>query len=105
MDELINLAVKLIAMIIMALIAIALQKFRSYASAKAAESDSALLKSLIDGFAEAAEQLLKKEDPDGSKRLAYVESQLKAAGYVINSIVKSKIESSVFRINLLKKIE
>ena len=51
----------------------------------------------------AAEQMYKGNDPDGTVRLAYVESMLRKAGYDITDAVKALIESKVFEINLVSK--
>lgn len=53
----------------------------------------------------AAEQMYKKDDPDGSVRLNYVQDMLIEAGYELTDAVKALIESKVFSINLVNKSE
>ena len=48
----------------------------------------------------AAEQMYKKDDPDGTVRLNYVQQMLVEAGYEITDAIKALIESKVFSINL-----
>lgn len=48
----------------------------------------------------AAEQMFKKDDPDGSIRFEYVKAMLIEAGYEITDAVKALIEAKVFSINL-----
>lgn len=50
----------------------------------------------------AAEQMYKKEDPDGTVRLMYVQKMLAEAGYDITEAVQALIESKVYSINLFK---
>ena len=55
---------------------------------------------LIYDFVAAAEQQLKAEDPDGSKRKAYVVEQLNAVGIAISQEINARIEAAVYEINL-----
>lgn len=66
------------------------------------DRDAAKLDLFIAELTAAAEQMYKKDDPDGSIRLRYVENMLKQAGYELTDAVKALIESKVFEINLLK---
>jgi hypothetical protein len=98
-DEILNYAVKLFAMLLMALISLLIKKLQSYLTEKATENNAAELAQLITDFVAAAEQTLKADDPDGSKRLAYVEKLISAAGYELTDVVRSKIESAVYALN------
>jgi len=51
----------------------------------------------------AAEQMYKKNDPDGSVRLNYVQDMLIEAGYELTDAVEALIESKVFSINLVNR--
>ena len=53
----------------------------------------------------AAEQMYKKDDPDGSVRLNYVQDMLIEAGYELTDAVLALIESKVFSINLINRSE
>ena len=55
---------------------------------------------LIYDFVAAAEQQLKEEDPDGTKRKAYVVEQLNAVGIAISQEINARIEAAVYEINL-----
>ena len=55
---------------------------------------------LIYDFVAAAEQQLKADDPDGSKRKAYVVEQLNAVGIAISQEINARIEAAVYEINL-----
>lgn len=66
------------------------------------EQGAAKLDLFVSELCTAAEQMYKKDDPDGSIRLRYVENMLKQAGYELTDAVKALIESKVFEINLLK---
>jgi len=48
---------------------------------------------------EAAEQMLKDDDPDGTKRKAYVIEQLCVLGYTITEEINAYIESEVYKLN------
>lgn len=54
----------------------------------------------IYSFVAAADQMLKAEDPDGSKRKAYVVENLMALGIAITQEVNALIEAAVYEINL-----
>ncbi len=86
-------------MLLMALISLLIKRLQNYLTEKAAENNSAELAQLITAFVAAAEQTLKADDPDGSKRLAYVEKLITTAGYELTDVVKSKIESAVYALN------
>lgn len=55
---------------------------------------------LIYDFVAAAEQQLKQDDPDGTKRKAYVVEQLNAVGIAISQEINARIEAAVYEINL-----
>lgn len=99
MDIYIDYAVKFLAMFVMALISLMIKRFQSYLVKKAAETADKELAGLITDFVAAAEQQYKASDPDGTKRLTYVEELIKTAGYQISDIIKAKIEAAVFSIN------
>lgn len=99
MDEILNVALKLFAMFLLAIGSLLIKRFLTYINSKLKSADDAETAQLISDFVAAAEQTLKAYDPDGTKRLAYVEQLVSAAGYELNDIMKSKIESAVYAIN------
>lgn len=58
---------------------------------------------LIYDFVAAAEQMLKKDDPYGDKRKAYVTENLMKLGIAITEEVNAMIEAAVFGINIEQK--
>ena len=67
------------------------------------EKEEAILDQFIADLVAAAEQMHKKDDPDGKIRLEYVKTMLLEAGYEITDGIKATIESKVFEINLANK--
>lgn len=77
-----------------------LPKIDSYLKEKLDEERAAKLKRIVSELVEAAEQLYKKDDPDGSIRKQYVEEQLKALGYQLTEYINALLESAVLNLNL-----
>lgn len=69
-----------------------------YIKSKMSAEDAAKLDQFIDELTAAADQLFKKDDPDGSVRFKYVTDMLLKAGYEITDAIVNKIESSVFHL-------
>lgn len=69
-------------------------------SAKISAHQASELDRLIWDFVAAADQMLKADDPDGSKRKAYVVEQLNAVGIAISEEINARIEAAVYEINL-----
>lgn len=57
------------------------------------------LRRYIETLVEAAEQLLKAVDFDGSERKAFVCAALEKAGYIITDHIDTLIEAAVYRLN------
>lgn len=68
--------------------------------AKVEAQQASELDRLIYDFVAAAEQQLKQDDPDGTKRKAYVVEQLNAVGIAISQEINARIEAAVYEINL-----
>ena len=101
MEVIIDLLGKIIAAAFVSVIFIALKELKSFILAKKEEIEDEKLRALIESFVEAAEQLLKDDDPTGEKRKHYVEENLKQLGYVLNDQVNAYIEAYVFDVNHL----
>lgn len=99
MDEILNVALKLFAMLLLAIGSLLIKRFLAYINSKLKSADDAETAQMIAEFVAAAEQTLKAYDPDGTKRLAYVEKLVSTAGYELTDIMKSKIESAVYVLN------
>lgn len=99
MEVIIDLLGKIIAAAFVSIIFIALKELKSFILAKKEEIEDEKLRALIESFVEAAEQMLKEDDPDGTIRKQYVEENLKLLGYEINEQINAYIEAYVFDIN------
>ena len=99
MDMIIDLLGKIIAAAFVSIVFIALKELKAFILAKKEEIEDEKLRALIESFVEAAEQMLKEDDPDGTIRKQYVEENLKLLGYEINEQINAYIEAYVFDIN------
>lgn len=99
MTEILELAVKLLAAAAAALFAWVAPKLRAWLTARAGQEAAAEVLSLAVTFAQAAEQLLKAEDPTGEKRRQYVLEHLEQLGVEITEAVVAMVESAVWSIN------
>ena len=98
MEQFIDIIIKLLAAVL-AYAGICLAKRASdFFKSKMSAEDAAKLDQFIGELTEAADQMLKRDDPDGTKRYAYVVDMLIEAGYEITDIIRAKIESAVFRL-------
>lgn len=98
-DQIISIIGKLIAAVFVGVVTYLAPKVKVWLETHTSKSDQEKIKLLIVSFAEAAEQLLHDEDPDGSKRMSYVKNQLTAVGVGLTSEVISMIEGAVWEIN------
>lgn len=98
-NQTISIIGKLIAAIFVGVITYLAPKLKEWLKIHASKSSQERIKLLITSFAEAAEQLLHDDDPDGSKRMAYVKNQLAAVGVSITAEIIAMIESAVWEIN------
>lgn len=74
-------------------------KLKEFVSSKTKDIEDKKLRDLIETFVDAAEQLLKDEDPTGEKRKEYVVNQLHLLEIEITGLVNAMIEEEVFRLN------
>lgn len=98
-DQQIALLGKLIAAVFVAVVTYLTPKIKSWLDVHTTKTSQQTIKIFIESFAQAAEQLLHDNDPDGSKRMDYVKNQLTEIGIGITSEVVSMIESAVWEIN------
>lgn len=100
MEEIIDIIIKVLA----ALLALGLgwlgKYLISWLKTKLNDSQVEKLDLFIAELVAAAEQMYKKDDPDGSIRLEYVQDMLIEAGYEITDAIQALIEAKVFSINL-----
>lgn len=98
-DQIISIIGKLIAAAFVGVVTYIVPKVKAWLESHTSKTDQEKTKLLITSFAEAAEQLLHDEDPDGSKRMNYVKNQLTSIGIGITADVIAMIESAVWEIN------
>lgn len=101
--EIIDLAVKVIFGLLGLGAMWCLHYAKNALKARTESDEASQLDVLIYDLVAAAEQLLKKDDPDGSKRNQYVKDNLKELGIVITEEINARIEAAVFGINRLEK--
>lgn len=99
MDEMMMILIRIAVLALLLMGGVLAKRMDNYLKSELSEQENAALDRLISELTEAAEQLLKKDDRDGSGRLEYVQDALVEAGYDLTSAVQAKIESSVYRIN------
>lgn len=99
MEQILDILIKIVAVLIAAGISFLVNEATKWVKSKVSAAEAEKLDKFIDYLTEAAEQLLKEEDEDGSKRLDYVYTNLAEAGIEITEAVRALIESKVWRIN------
>lgn len=105
MEPIIDIAIKVIATLL-ALGAGYLGKYLiAWLKTVLSEKDAEKLDLFVAELVAAAEQMYKQEDPDGSKRLLYVQTMLVEAGYDITEAVTALIESKVYSINVFGAVK
>ena len=101
MEEIIDILIKLAATLLAFGVAWVGKYLVAWMKTNLDEKEEAMLDQFIAELVAAAEQMYKKDDPDGSVRLSYVQAMLVEAGYDITEAVLAMIESKVFSINLV----
>ena len=105
MEQILDIIIKLFA----ALLALGAgwlgKSLINWLKTKLNEKQAEKLDMFIAELVAAAEQMYKKEDPDGTVRLNYVQDMLIEAGYELTDAVIALIESKVFSINLINRAE
>ncbi len=99
-DTIINLIVE----IIFALFVVGCLYFLGLAGkrlqAEIEDGDATQFEKIIYKFVRAAEQMLKKDDPDGTKRKEYVIDRLRELGVEITNEIEALIEAAVYDLNI-----
>lgn len=99
MELYIDIAGKIIAVAFVTVLYFAYGKLKAYIETQKAYVKNEDARKLIESFVEAAEQLLKMDDPTGQKRKEYVISMLKEIGAEIDAGLDAEIEAAVYRLN------
>ncbi len=105
MEEIIDIIIKIAATLLVAGAAWLGRYLVSFLKTDLDEKKTVMLDQFIADLVAAAEQMYKKDDPDGSIRLGYVQEMLVEAGYDITEAIQAMIESKVFSINLANNRE
>lgn len=103
MEDIINISIQLVATLLAFAVAWVSRYLVDWLKTNLDEKEEAMLDQFIADLVAAAEQMYKKDDPDGSARLHYVQSMLVEAGYEVTEFIQAMIESKVFDINLTNK--
>ena len=99
MEQILDILIKVAAVLIAAGISFLLNEATKFVKSKVSKAEAEKLDDFVRYLTEAAEQLFKEEDEDGSKRLDYVYQNLTEAGIEITEAVRALIESKVYHIN------
>ena len=102
-EEILNIFIKLGVSLLGLLLGVLLQEAKKYLQAKLSNEERAKLENLVKTLVAAAEQMYGTEDPDGGKRLGYVQNMLRDAGVELTDAVRAIIESQVQNLNSSKK--
>lgn len=78
-------------------------KAYSYLKSKMSAQEAEDLDKFVGNLVYAAEQMLKSDDDDGSRRLGYVEGMLIEAGHDITESLRAIIESKVYALNIANR--
>lgn len=97
MEQIIDILIKILAAVIVGLIAYLEPKFKAWLTSKIGETKANELMRLVAVFVASAEQIYKGET--GEFRKAYVIEQLQALGYIVNDEVNALIEAEVYKLN------
>lgn len=99
MELILNRIIELAAIGVL-LITIALGlKAQEYIKSRMSKVAADKLDKFIHDLVNAAEQMFKVDDEDGTQRLGYVQGMLIEAGYDITDAIRAQIESHVYNIN------
>lgn len=102
-EEILNIIIKLGASLLGLFVGFVLQEAKKYLQAKLSNEEQAKLQSLVKTLVAAAEQMYHDVDPDGGKRLGYVQTMLIDAGVELTDAVRAIIEAQVQSLNSSKK--
>lgn len=102
-EEILDIIIKLGVSLLGLFVGVVLQEAKKYLQAKLSAEERAKLQDLVKTLVAAAEQMYGTEDPDGGKRLGYVQNMLIKAGVELTDTVRAIIEAQVQSLNSSKK--
>lgn len=97
--ELINHAAEILGALFAVAILFFAPKIASLITINGQKMETEELLKIILAFVQAAEQLLKEDDPTGEKRQQYVYDKLVELGYDVTDTVASFVEGAVWEVN------
>lgn len=103
MTNLYEIIGKLLAALLVGLLAYLTPKAKEWLEANTDASTNENIRRLAESFARAAEQLYYEQDPTGEKRRQFVQEQLQALGVEVTEAVINMIEGAVWEINTENK--
>lgn len=103
MEQIMDIIIEIAALLLLLGIGYAGKHLIAFVKSKMSASDAEKLDRFIAELTAAAEQMYKKDDPDGSIRLKYVQDRLVEEGYKITEAVRALIEAKVYDINITNK--
>ena len=99
MENLYEIIGKLLAAVLVSLLAYLTPKAKAWFTANTNAATQENIRRLVQSFARAAEQLYHDQDPNGTQRQLFVQEQLRALGVEVTEAVINMIESAVWEIN------
>lgn len=97
--EILDVVIRLFAALFVGIVAYLAPKISSFLKINGESIASEEVMKIVLCFVQAADQLMKDDDPTGEKRKKYVIDQLEALGYEITDAVIAMIEGSVWQVN------
>lgn len=98
-SDFLDIIIRLLAALFVGIVAYLAPKISSYIKVNGESLESKEFITLISYFVQAADQLLKDDDPTGEKRMDYVIKNLESLGYEVTNTVISMIEGAVWKVN------
>ena len=96
MEEITNILLEIAAIVLLLTISGLANAGIRRIKSKMSDEEAARLDQFIGELTTAADQMFKKDDPDGNLRYQYVTNALIDAGYELTAAIIAKIESSVY---------
>ena len=102
-QELISAILDIVVVLVYVGILFIVNRGHKFLEKRVSAEQGEVLDAFIAKMVAAADQMFKKDDPDGTVRMKYVQDMLIKAGYEITDIVKATIESKVHDLNIMQK--
>lgn len=103
MEQIFDILIKAAGALVGAAIVYLANMAVNYLETRLSIEQQADLESFVSSLVAAAEQTLKKDDPNGSVRLGWVQDMLIDAGYELTDALMALVESKVYALNAEEK--